>query len=195
MRFLSRSNILTGLAIAAAVAALLFLVRMTAGKVEEASWQRYATTTFSASYPPDFAVDAGYVNEIAPGRTARGVKFTIPARMVGGTNLAADSYVSIEQLPMLVACTATPYLQDAQTLPYITEDGQTYMVASQVSTAGQNRYAETVFTRKDDRRCFAVRYYLHTTLIGPVERGVMREFNPSALIEQFDRVRRSVASN
>jgi hypothetical protein len=55
---------------------------------------------FSIRYPAGYAVDETYVyRAFGPGKDIDGVKFTIPAHVAPGTNLAPNTYVSVEQLP------------------------------------------------------------------------------------------------
>lgn len=154
--------------------------------------ERYATSTFSVSYPQGYSVDERYENEIAPGRRSTGVKFTINPSMTDGTNLSADSFVSVELLPTMSACSASPYLSDPVIAQALYEGDTTYSVALSSGAGAGNFYEEAVYARLGDKGCVAVRYVIHSTNIGNYDPGTVRKFDKEALLKEFDGVRRSL---
>lgn len=153
---------------------------------------QYATSTFTVTYPRGYSVEEGYVNEIAPGRRAEGVKFVVNPSLAAGTNLSADSFVSVEWLPTLMACDAAPYLSNPVIAPPVHEGDRTYLVAMSSGAGAGNFYEETVYARRGDKGCVAVRYRIHSTNIGNYDPGTVRVFDKQKLLEQFDGIRRSV---
>ncbi len=163
------------------------------GTGAELGWSQYATSTFAVSYPPGFTPDPSYNDDIAPGRRSHGVKFTVSTDLVAGTNLSPDSYVSVEMLPTLVGCSATPYLYDPQTMPTFNEEGHTYSFAKEDGAAAGSMYEERVYARTGEGVCVAVRYFIHYNNLGDYEEGTVTAFNRDSVLSQFDRVRRSLA--
>src|SRR3989338_8248180 len=78
--------------------------------VKQPTTYTYATTTYSVTYPLAFTPDTAYAYTQFEGKPIGGVKFTIPMEMATGTNLSADSYVSVEQLPRAANCTGDIYV-------------------------------------------------------------------------------------
>lgn len=153
----------------------------------------YATSTFSVHYPYGYLVDERYENDVAPGRLSRGVKFTVDPKLAEGTNLSPDSYVSVEWIPTMVACSATPYLYDPTIAPVLQEGGRSYSVAMASQGAAGNLYEETVYTRLgEEKGCMAVRYHIHSLQIGNFDPGTVKRFDREKLLRQFDAVRRSL---
>ncbi len=153
----------------------------------------YATTTYSAVYPNDFSVDAEYSNtSVNPQKPIAGVKFTIPLTMATGTNLSADSYVSVEQLPRAKNCTGDIYLSANVTATTEMVNGISYSLAQSSEGAAGNLYEEMVYARAGSDPCTAVRYVIHSTQIGNYPAGAVREFDRAALLGAFDAIRDSL---
>lgn len=186
--------LILGLIAAAVVAAVGLLYRTSEGITRERLSQ-YATTTFAVAYPYGYTVDEHYTKDIAPGRVSQGVKFTISPERAAGTNLSPDSYVSVEWLPTLVSCSATPYLYDPVSPPTLQDEGRAYSVAYASGAAAGNFYEETVYTRLGDKGCVAVRYVIHSTNLGNYDPGTVRRFDKESLLREFDGVRRSLRLN
>ena len=69
---------------------------------------------FSLRYARVYLVDPTYQYQaLGPGKEIKGIKFTIPEGIAAGTNLSKDSAVSVETIPELETCTATPFLPQA----------------------------------------------------------------------------------
>ena len=152
--------------------------------------QIYATSTmgFSLRLPSDFAVDESYTyQELGPDKDISGVKFTIPDSMATGTNLGADSYISVEQMPNVSNCDASLFL-DPQNLATstVTDNDVTYSVASSTGAGAGNRYEETVYALPGTNPCTAVRYFIHYGVIDNYPAGMVTEFDQQALTATFD---------
>lgn len=181
-----------GVLVFAAAAATAFVVGGRGVVQMQVGWMQYATTTFSISYPPGYVPEVFDAEDIAPGKRASGVKFIIDPALTAGNNLSADSYLSVEYLPTLVACDATPYLHHPTTLPRLTDDGHVYAVAKEEGAVAGGSYEETVYVRTDAERCLAVRYVIHTDNLGKYRPGTVSAFDRSRLVEVFDLMRRSL---
>jgi membrane-bound inhibitor of C-type lysozyme len=153
---------------------------------------------FSIRYPAGYTLDEGY-NYLLSGTAATpsrisGVKFTIDPAIATGTNLASDSYASVEQIPQAGTCSADKFLDlanggKAQDI----QDGDTqYSFASTSDAAAGNRYEEAVYALPGTNPCIAVRYFLHYGAIGNYPQGAVDEFDRSALVRQFDSIRRTL---
>lgn len=186
-----------------ALAAVLILLVSSAGVAyvgeyraaqPELSWHTFATSTFAVRYPPGYAPDPSYGQDIAPGRHATGVKFVIDPQWTEGTNLAPDSFISVEYLPTLAKCSATPYLYDPQTSAPITDihDGKIYSFARADGVAAGNVYEEQVFVPAQEPHCLGIRYYLHSTNMSDYYDDSVRPYKREALLSQFDDIRRSL---
>jgi len=69
------------------------------------------TTGFSIRYPADYSVNSSYKYQaLGLGNDINGVKFTIPASLVTGTNLSSnDTGVSVEVIPQLKTARPTSF--------------------------------------------------------------------------------------
>lgn len=153
----------------------------------------FATSTYSVAYPTSFTVDANFQNtSVSASKPIAGVKFTIPMTMATGTNLSADSFVSIEQLPRANNCTGDIYLAANVRAQSVSDSGVTYSIATSTDAAAGNRYEEIVFAISGSKPCTAVRYHIHSTEIGNYPEGSVREFDRGALITAFDQIRTSL---
>jgi hypothetical protein len=154
----------------------------------------YATSTFSVVYPSNYTVDESYTyTQVNPKKPISGVKFTIPGSMATGTNLASDTYVSVEMLPHAKKCTGDIYVA-ANVRPQTLTDtnGVEYSVATSSGAAAGNLYEETVYALTGSSPCTAVRYWIHSSNIANYTPGTVQEFNRDALLSAFDTIRRSL---
>lgn len=164
--------------------------------VAEDTRNTYATSTYSVKYPGDFALDAQYAyDQFGPKKLINGAKVTIPASMATGTNLSADTYVSVEQLPNAKNCTGDIYLIANVVARTISEGGVEYSSASSSGAAAGNLYEERVYALPNSTPCTAVRYFIHSTNIGNYPEGAVREFDRAALLSAFDKIRASLVLN
>lgn len=163
------------------------------------------TEGFSLRYPAGYAIDTAYKYEaLGPSRSIYGVKITIPKSLAQGTNLSADSYVSVESIPTKnlgggnpASCSASAFVQPgAGAAPHAaTVNDTTYSVASTSDAAAGNRYEETVYAIPGTNPCIAVRYFVHYGAIGNYPAGAVKEFDKNALMTQFDQIRSSLILN
>lgn len=165
-----------------------------AAVVAQIATSTYATTSFSIVYPASFTLSDTYAyTQANPKKPIHGVKFTIPMEVATGTNLAAaDTGVSIEQLPRAKKCTGDIYLADDVRPVELTDNGITYSVATTSSAGAGNFYEEAVFAISGSSPCTAVRYFIHSMNIGNFEPGTVREFDKPALIASFDTIRKAL---
>ncbi|HEU4616633.1 MAG TPA: MliC family protein [Gammaproteobacteria bacterium] len=154
---------------------------------------RDARVRFSIRYPAGYAVDAAYAYEaLGPGKAIRGVKLTIPPSLAAGTNLGADTYLSVEAVPRGDSCSADRFLGAGSGAAAVTEGGTTYSVAKAAGAGAGNRYEETVYALLGTDPCTAVRYFVHYAVMENYPPGAVREFDRQALIAQFDAIRRTM---
>lgn len=154
----------------------------------------YASSTmgYVITYPLDFILDEHYLYAFNSKKNISGFKVTVPITMATGTNLNADSYVSVEQLPNARACTGDIFIQANVKATNVTEVGVAYSVASSSDAGAGNRYEETVYALKDSKPCTAVRYFVHYGAIENYPTGAVQEFNRNALLTEFDQIRHSL---
>ena len=160
--------------------------------VQQTATSTYATTTFSLIYPQNFSVDDSYAYEQFEGKPIHGVKFSIPLTMATGTNLSADTYLSIETLPRANTCTGDIYVVPNVRAATVTENGVTYSLATTTDAGAGNRYEEMVYALEGSKTCTAVRYFLHSMAIENFEPGVVHEYDRDALLAAFDAIRHSL---
>ena len=153
----------------------------------------YASSTFSVVYPTDLTVDPAFDNtEVSAAKPINGVKFAFPQAMATGTNLAADTFISVEELPRAKICTGDIYLkQNVKSTKFI--DGNvTYSLATTSSNAAGNIYEEYVYALPGSSPCTAVRYFIHSTDIHNYQPGTIQPFDRAKLLNTFDAIRRSL---
>jgi len=151
-----------------------------------------STMGYTLTYPLDFTVEENHVYPFSSTKNILGFRVNIPADMATGTNLSADSYVSVEQLPNARLCTGDIFMKANVKATNVTEAGVAYSIASSSEGAAGNRYDEIAYALKDSEPCTAVRYYIHTTNIQNYPEGTVTEFNRTALLNEFDQIRRSL---
>ena len=112
--------------------------------------------------------------------------------MATGTNLSADSYVSVEWLPRAKNCTGDIYLAANVKPQEVVDNRVTYSLASSSGAAAGNRYEEWVYALSGSQPCLAVRYFIHSTNIANFDPGAVKEFDRAALVKQFDKIRKTL---
>ncbi len=155
----------------------------------------YATSSrgFSIRYPANFAVDTSYsYTEMGPRYTIGGVKFIVSSSTFSGTNLAPDTYLSVEQMATSSACSAALFLGERVVSATTTDDNTAYSLATSSGAAAGNRYEESVYALPGTNPCFAVRYFIHYGVLGNYPPGVVQPYDDSALSAEFDAMRRSL---
>ena len=161
-----------------------------------AQWQSYATTTYSFKYPPSYTLNAAYAyDQFGPKKLIQGVSATIPPAMATGTNLSADTRVSVEQLPRAKNCTGDIFILDNVTARVVTDGGTDYSLATTSGAGAGNFYEEHVYALSTSTPCTAVRYSVHSTNLSNYPAGMVREFDRAGLLGEFDKIRRSLRTN
>ncbi|HVZ75779.1 MAG TPA: MliC family protein [Candidatus Paceibacterota bacterium] len=160
--------------------------------------QIYATSTagFSIRFPQGYTLDPNYSYQaLGPGKSIPGVKITIPASVATGTNLASDTYASVEWLPKATAsCTADLFLDmgNGGKVTTFSDNGVDYSVATTTDAAAGNRYDEAVFAIPGTNPCTAIRYMIHYGVIENYPAGAVTEFDRTSLVNTFDAIRRTL---
>jgi hypothetical protein len=155
----------------------------------------YASTTLGLTvrYPREFRLDDQYDYPFSATKTIPDmVRFLVPEAMATGTNLSAESYVSVEQLPRATACTGDIFIVDNVRASTMTDGSVTYSLATTSGAAAGSRYEEMVYALPQSKPCTAVRYRIHTTEISNYPEGSVRLFDRAALLAEFDEIRRSL---
>jgi membrane-bound inhibitor of C-type lysozyme len=152
--------------------------------------------SFSIRYPADYGVDTAYKYQaLGPGKEISGVKFIIPSSMATGTNLSSfDTGVSVETIPATEDCNAGLFLESKTNVQTVVENGSDYSFASTTDAAAGNRYEESVWALPGTNPCLAVRYFIHYGAIENYAPGLAQEFDRAALINQFEKMRRSLTA-
>jgi membrane-bound inhibitor of C-type lysozyme len=145
---------------------------------------------FSIRYPEGYTVDEAYVYQArGPGKDIHGVKFTIPSSVATGTNLAEDTYLSVEEIPDVPACSANLFLDVHSEVSTVTEGDTTYEVASTTDAAAGNRYEEAVYAIPGSNPCMAVRYSVHYGVLENYPPGLVHGFDRQQLLSGFNAIR------
>ncbi|TAJ15624.1 hypothetical protein EPO56_00870 [Patescibacteria group bacterium] len=159
-------------------------------------WEIHLSSKYNLAlrYPPGYAVDPSYVyTQIGDKSGMRGIKFSIPETITSGTNLSADSGVSIEVLPKGLPCSGSEFVYQGLAIDSLTDQGVDYSVVKTAQSAAGNLYEEIVYVIKESKPCTAVRYFFHSTQLANYPSGEVRQFDKRALLKDFDTVRRSLS--
>jgi membrane-bound inhibitor of C-type lysozyme len=149
---------------------------------------------FTIRYPEGYSVDSSYKYQaLGPGKDINGIKFIIPKSFASGTNLSSfDTGVSVEAIPNVLNCNAGLFLSNNKVKPQmITNNNIEYSFASTTDAGAGNRYEEYVWAFPGTNPCLAIRYFIHYMAIENYPSNTVSEFNHNALINQFDKIRRS----
>ncbi len=153
---------------------------------------------FSIRYPAGYTVNPNFqYQELGPGKGISGVSFTIPTSTAAGTNLAPDSYVSVEEIPQAQACSADLFLPPNSMSGVLgvtttTENGVTYSVASSTGAGAGNRYEEVAYAIPGTNPCIAVHYFIHYGVIENYPAGAVKAFDRQSILDQFDAIRKTL---
>lgn len=141
-----------------------------------------------------FTVKTATNTNVTPNVRATTTRFTIPATVATGTNLARNSYLSIEQVAT-TDCDAADFLDVTATSSGITENGTTYSFATSTDPGAGNRYDETIYAQQTNSGCIAIRYLIHSTALENYPEGTISAFDTTALLALFDGIRRTLIIN
>jgi hypothetical protein len=148
--------------------------------------------SFTVEVPENFTINDNYELEVNSFLKSMGVSFTPPASLTEGTNLSADTHMTVEWIPILSSCSPQHYLNPVMGTSTITQNGTVYDVATSSDAGAGNFYAQIVYMASEPGSCLAVRYFIHTTNINNYPTGTVREYDRAALLEIFDRMRFSI---
>lgn len=152
-----------------------------------------STMRIAFKYPSGFTLNDSFSNiSVNPKKPISGVKLTLPIEMATGTNLSADSGISIEQLPRANNCSGDIYLAANVRPKKIVEGAVTYSLATSSEGAAGNLYEEWVYAVASSSPCTAVRYFFHSTQVANYATGTIRQFDRAALLLEFDKIRQSL---
>ena len=155
----------------------------------------YASSTMgiSLNYPASYTLDENYVYTAFPTKPVHGVKFSVPESFITGTNLGADTGVSIEQLPRAKICTGDIYLKADVKASNFTVGSTTYSLATSSDMSGSNNdYEEQVYAIPGSSPCTAVRYFIHSSDVANYPQDTVTPYNRAALLSDFDSIRDSL---
>lgn len=147
---------------------------------------------FSIRLPDGYTSAIYQYQNLNQSESITGTKFTVSPRTTKGTNLASDTYLSIEKISQVEECDATLFLSQQASSTTVTEGQTIYSVASTTEAALGNRYEEIVFAFPGTNPCVAIRYHIHYGVIENYPRGAVHEFDIQALHKQLDAIRRSL---
>lgn len=159
-------------------------------------WRTYgdAKSGYSIAYPPGWALDRAYVYPIrVAGKELGGVSLTVPVDFYRRTNLGSDTRLSVEVAPGPAPCEAARFLDAPENVLVENDGGHAWSVASGTDAGAGNFYDETVYALVDSKPCLAIRYFIHATNIANYDPGVVRQFDRTALMTTFDRMRATLA--
>lgn len=142
-----------------------------------------------------FHINESFTNQQSPEKIISGVQFTIPASLATGTNLSADSYLSIENIPDAESCSADIFFDGTHATTTLTDAGTLYSYATTSGAGAGNRYDETVYALPGTNPCMAVRYVIHSTVLGNYPEGTVTEFDEASLVTLFDQIRQTLIVN
>ncbi len=143
---------------------------------------------FSVRYPNGFLVQNDYrYAALGPGREIPGVAFLVHAVLIAGTNLSADSALTVEVLENVESCTADLFVGEGAEVSSRTDvQGRTWSVA-EVSDAGAgNLYYSRVNAIAWGPRCYGLRLFAHTTRIENYDPGTVTEYDRAALDRAYE---------
>jgi len=149
---------------------------------------------FSIRYPAGYSVDTSYKYQaLGPGKDIDGIKFIIPASIASGTNLSSyDTGLSVEEVPDVQDCNAGIFVYPGASVQNMSDNNVDYSLATTSDAGAGNFYEEKVWAISGTNPCVAVRYFIHYTNIGNYDPGTIKEFDRSALMNQFDQMRRTL---
>jgi len=171
-------------------------IEVAAEAPEKTTVYHSGTLGFTLRHAPEYTVDEAYAYKaLGPGKNIPGIKFTIPAAYATGTNLATNTYLSIETMNLGTTspCLAGPFLGNLASSTDSTESNNiTYSVATSSDAAAGSRYEETIFALPTIDKCLAIRYLTHYTVLENYASGTVSAYDAVALKRSFDTIRESL---
>ena len=150
---------------------------------------------FLAWYPDGYVPDEDYANEtLGPGREIPGVAFRVPAAYVTGTNLSADSALTVERVTGASACTAALFLDEGTPVEEVTEDGRTWSMGKSGDAGARNLYENVVHATGDASACFGLRLFVHSTQLANYDPGTRVAFDRARLDADYAAFRASFSA-
>ena len=161
-----------------------------------AGWHtyRHPALGYSISYPPDWTFDKDGAYSFS-NPALKGSAIHVPARLTNGTNLSANSRLSVESLP---GSSCTPAQFASQTADPIAgvhtlkADGRVYTAAVSEDPYPGRDAKSYLFLINGTSPCIAVRYLVIASDMGAYDPGTVRAFDAKKLTALFDRIRATV---
>lgn len=151
-------------------------------------------TGVTVRYPDAFSVDSAYVYDgLGKQKRIAGVAFTIPKSVLEGTNLSADTKVSVEVIPNVPRCSARMFIRDLKKIKPLLDGENSYSFGYTKEQTAGHIYEEDIFAIPESSPCVAVRYFIHSKDIGGYVAGSVKEFDRNDLLTAFDVVRSSLS--
>ena len=149
-------------------------------------WQTYTNDGygFTLTHPPGYVVDEAQQN---------GVLFSPPAGAISDTNLSSDTGLIVGRYPGTTGeCSPKLFASGVKTVTRTTENGVTYLVATTTGSGAGSTYEQVIYALPNSNPCVSVAYLIHATAIGNYTAGSVRAYNRAALLDDFDKMRRSL---
>ncbi len=163
--------------------------------VMDDGWQRYdnATFAFSIRYPALYTVNEEHVySALGPGSEIKGIAFMVPSSISTGTNLSADSYLSVERQALNdTECRPRAFLGQSVNERTESINGRNFTLADSSGAGAGNRYDETVAVTSVGTNCYGLRLFIHSTVIENYEPGTVREYDRQSLLDDYSKFRAS----
>lgn len=141
---------------------------------------------FSVSHSSDLTVATTIAND----QFGSSVSFLFPASLISGTNLSADSRISIEE-KTTTDCLPTSFIaqpmigDDDDAIKTETVSGKTYSTFGFSDAAAGNRYDTSIYSIAKGGQCYGLQLFLHSTNIGNYDPGTVREFDNAKVQAYF----------
>lgn len=148
---------------------------------------------FVINLPKDFVVIKDYNNFLSPDKVFPGVKFVIPEELYKGTNLSSDSHIAVERTRLSPdLCGAGHFFTSSESTGFEDINGRKFTKAISLGAGVGNRYDETVYATPVGEYCYAIRYFIHYSVIENYSPGTVKEFDINSLRSIFDSIRNNI---
>jgi len=147
---------------------------------------------FSVRYRDGYVPDESYAYAtLGPDRQIPGVAFRVPEALSTGTNLSADSTLSVEVVEDRATCDASAFLDPSAPPTTVQEGGRSWSVGRFAGAGAGNRYEETVYATAVGGDCFGLRLLVHSTVLENYEPGTVQAFDAARLEADYAAFRSS----